>query len=483
VIEELKRVFRVVTVAMSLLVVHVIMDSIFVKICSYQYFIAVFSGGLLIQATLYWNTRIGLFVYLFSCFFYYYYFLNHSLVVYFFPKKKQTKYIYLNSTSVQEVDHLLKYDDKAVLQGNSSQGHSSRSGPGLSLVQVISSERGYDLFMKHLATEFSSVTEFLHYQQYFYDEYFVRVDSFDPKKHLLKYNLGSSVIEIPSQVPKSYIVYFTAVSNDVYPQLNSLSPHTITYNRAMKNFFKGRGHSPNEQSKSTTTTTTTTTTTDQSKGIKTPLNKRKHFPMEMKADYFDIPLSVDFQSQNDIQTIGITTNKKNNDNDENNNSDEKVDLNHETVNVSANNQRQTKVKKVNKIASGNDLYVAENELSTYLLDQSSEELIVRFRQISFGLFDKYINSSSCYELNIRGETRKKLHSKMGDRKKWFAGKDEDIIKLTAYDYLHLFDDACKEVFQLLQDSFRRFQQTLPFKALSQTIYAHPDNHLTITTGL
>ncbi|ETO23666.1 hypothetical protein RFI_13511 [Reticulomyxa filosa] len=367
-----------------------------------------------------------------------------------------------DSTSVQEVSQYLKYDNKMLLQNSLSRGELEKQGAELSLIQVINSERGYDLFMKHLATEFSmeclsSVTEFLHYQQYLYDEYFAHVDTFDPKKHLLKYNLGSSVIEIPPQVPKSYIVYCTTISNDIYPQLNSLSPHTSTYNRAIKNFFKNKMYSSNERSKSTTV--------DQSKSVKAPLQKRKQFPTEMKIDYFNTPLTADIQNPNDSKRIGINTSVEDNSH----------------ANDNDNDQPQIQVKKMssthilNKKVSSSDVYTTENELSAYLLDQSSEELIFRFRQISFSLFEKYINPNSCYELNIRGETRRKLQYKMSDRKKWFAGKDDDIIKLTAFDYLHLFDDSCKEVFQLLQDSFRRFQQTLPCKALSQTLHPHSNN--------
>ncbi|ETO19532.1 hypothetical protein RFI_17698 [Reticulomyxa filosa] len=61
VMEELSKVFRVVTGSVLCLLGQVAIDAFVAEPCTRYYFVAIFCGGFCVQIILYWNTRIGLF--------------------------------------------------------------------------------------------------------------------------------------------------------------------------------------------------------------------------------------------------------------------------------------------------------------------------------------------------------------------------------------------------------------------------------------
>ncbi|ETO19531.1 hypothetical protein RFI_17697 [Reticulomyxa filosa] len=301
---------------------------------------------------------------------------------------------------MQDIRHYHKAEQEDVLRQSLSfvKDTPEKVKPDLSLIQVINNDRGYDLLMKHLATEF----KFLHYQEYLYSEYFSMLENFDPKEHMIKYRLGPEVINIPGQVPKSYIVYYSSYSPEIFTRMNPGGDSL--FSRASTEASKKKSHST--------------------------FNQPSNFGVACTpAIEKDINKSYDKTSL----TEGLLSDSQ-------------------------------ELKKPESLPKG-------ESQSAESIKSKSTSLMLRCRWVAYQLYEKYIAKNSSYELNVRGETRKKLELWMADRKKWFGGiaDNDDINKLTFYDYFNLFDPVCKDVFQLLQDSFIRFQKTLPFDALLQNI--------------
>ena len=92
------------------------------------------------------------------------------------------------------------------------------------------------------------------------------------------------------------------------------------------------------------------------------------------------------------------------------------------------------------------------------------------------LFEKYINTSSEYEVNLSYSVRNKLLSLMRNESLWMLNnnkhrrtKKSRIEKMSLIDLMHIFDDVMAEVFQLMQDAFNRFKNTNQFDKVKNLI--------------
>ena len=98
-------------------------------------------------------------------------------------------------------------------------------------------------------------------------------------------------------------------------------------------------------------------------------------------------------------------------------------------------------------------------------DEHHDHTQLLVKVIALKLFYKYITYDSQYPLNISGNTRKQLKIQMHNSRKWlFEMREVSVVHL-----LTLFNDACLETWRLLQDSFTRFQQTVPYRTLNHTL--------------
>ena len=92
------------------------------------------------------------------------------------------------------------------------------------------------------------------------------------------------------------------------------------------------------------------------------------------------------------------------------------------------------------------------------------------------LFEKYINTSSEYEVNLSYTVRNKLISLMKNESLWMLNNNKHrrtqkskIEPMNLNDLLHLFDTVIAEVFSLMQDAFNRFKNTNDFQKVKTLI--------------
>lgn len=93
------------------------------------------------------------------------------------------------------------------------------------------------------------------------------------------------------------------------------------------------------------------------------------------------------------------------------------------------------------------------------------------------LFEKYINTSSEYEVNLSYTVRNKLISLMRNESLWMLNnnkyqrnkQNKNVEKMSLTDLLHIFDTVIGEVFSLMQDAFNRFKNTNDFGKVKKLI--------------
>ena len=85
------------------------------------------------------------------------------------------------------------------------------------------------------------------------------------------------------------------------------------------------------------------------------------------------------------------------------------------------------------------------------------------------LFNKYIRVGAEYEINIASRLRKEITVLIGNCHKFM---ENDV---TEKELLVIFDECCREMVVLMQDSFRRFVRTTQFLKLSDLIFDKRDS--------
>ena len=104
------------------------------------------------------------------------------------------------------------------------------------------------------------------------------------------------------------------------------------------------------------------------------------------------------------------------------------------------------------------------EFAETLIDCDELQFVGIAKKICYELYMKYIAASAEFEINIAYRTRSRLIAQMDNVAEWMSDRKIGIREL-----LHVFDRGCDEIFALMGDSYRRFQDTSQYLVVKRLL--------------
>eukprot|EP01084_Bolivina_argentea_P176209 304981_1 len=104
----------------------------------------------------------------------------------------------------------------------------------------------------------------------------------------------------------------------------------------------------------------------------------------------------------------------------------------------------------------------------------SDEFVRSCKLKAFTLYRKYIVGGCGLEINVGWSIRKKLLTIMGNNNKNVLDVSlVDSWDISLYGLIKLFDQCCNQMLVLMKDSFERFKQTKQFDKLKKGLFSNP----------
>ena len=92
------------------------------------------------------------------------------------------------------------------------------------------------------------------------------------------------------------------------------------------------------------------------------------------------------------------------------------------------------------------------------------DIDLNVKEKAYALYQKYIGDESVYTINISFRVRSKLNNYMKDRDEWMENNE-----IGDHEMMNIFNNCCKEIRALMNDSYGRFRATTQYQKLVHSL--------------
>ena len=92
------------------------------------------------------------------------------------------------------------------------------------------------------------------------------------------------------------------------------------------------------------------------------------------------------------------------------------------------------------------------------------DIDLNVKEKAYALYEKYIGDESVYTINISFRVRSKLNKYMKDQYEWMENNE-----IGDHEMMNIFNNCCKEIRALMNDSYGRFKATTQYQQLVHSL--------------